>query len=503
MGNENSGILPSECANINVSGNIKCTSLINCIDRGLHTMYKGLGLQYVNEDGVGRFAEFCECNGFDDESIAIDLDPQEKDESVLVDFDPEFPFDSTVRTVRARNHFIFDKLFNLYQEHLNGHPNIARNDPIDSKMDKDITAQSEPKKIGIKEDPNKFTVTQSLSKQQRALFAMNDIDPSILCDTKSLCNHYSDGIPITKSCSHSLRICTAMRYFHVLLTSTILNEEEKKELFVDFNQNIYRSLLDDTIHFVQQHDHDIERVRREWTEIYGLPKCSVSECVQTVRHYERGRRERNREWNINEEDAVYNFYEKEMDRVHFYIFHLFDVGMRVNTKSLILSEDEDDEKKLDSVGVSVDKLFAAERDQIKMRRAACKVDCDRFDKEHNKFTIQSGHKHHEMTATDAVFDTLSEKQNVRKEILQQVHQFLVRNGFDSDAIELNLENRTDSNLCTLIQNQTITERIRNFIESINCMFYVLLYRLLCVILLSLSLCVVLSEWKLVFKRIRL
>ena len=177
MNNENSATLPSESANIDVLDNVKCTSLINCIDSGLHAMYKGLGLQYINEDGVGRFAEFCECNGFDDESIAIDLDPRQKDESVLVDFDPDLPFDSTVRTVQARNHFIFDKLFNLYQEHLNGHPNTARNGPVDIKVDNDITEKSEPQTIGIKENANEFTVTQLRHNHQRTLFETSLLGP--------------------------------------------------------------------------------------------------------------------------------------------------------------------------------------------------------------------------------------------------------------------------------------------------------------------------------------
>ena len=481
MGHEDSAVLPPECANIDVSDNVKCTSLINCIDRRLHAMYEGMGLQYVNEDGVGRFAEFCDCNGFDDETVAIDLDPQKVDESVLVDFDPEFPFDGTVR---ARNYFIFDKLFKLYQEHLNGHLNTARK--------YGITEESEPQSIGNKEVTSEFRVTSTppTCNHHRVLFEMDGIDPLIFNNTKSHCDRYSDDIPITESCSHSLRICKAMRYFHGLRTSTTLDEEEKKELFVEFNQNIYPSLLDDIIHFVKEHENDIERVHREWTEIYGLPKCTVSECVQTARHYERRRRERKRECNNNDEDAVYNFYENEMDRVHFYIFHLFDVGMRVNTKSLILSEDEDDEKKVGSVGVTVDKLFAAKRELIKMRRTECKVPFDRFDEEYNKFTMQSGHKQQGMTAMDAIFDRLSEKQNVRKEILQQIHQFLVENGFDSDAIQLDLENMTVSNLCTFIQNPSITETMRDFIESVNCTFSALLFVVLSVSLyfLSLSLC---------------
>ena len=102
-------------------------------------------------------------------------------------------------------------------------------------------------------------------------------------------------------------------YFHALKSSTSLNEEEKKALLVEFNEDIYQSVLDDTAHFIKVHENNIEKVHTEWTEHYGLPKCSVSECPHTARHYGRERREKKFEG--ERQDELYAFYESLFDRV--------------------------------------------------------------------------------------------------------------------------------------------------------------------------------------------
>ena len=117
-----------------------------------------------------------------------------------------------------------------------------------------------------------------------------------------------------------------------------MDDDAKRALFLEFNEEVYRSVLDDTAHFIKEHEDDLERVRKEWTERYGLPKCSVSECAQTERHYGRGREDRKRESVGEEEDALYAFYESLYDRIHHYIFHLFDVGLRVEASSLLQDE---------------------------------------------------------------------------------------------------------------------------------------------------------------------
>ena len=220
---------------------------------------------------------------------------------------------------------------------------------------------------------------------------------------KSECLRSPDDSPITERCAYTLRLCTASMYLEALRTSSKMKEDAKKALFTEFNEEVYRLVLDDTAHFTKEHGDDIERVHREWTERYGLPKCSVSDCAQTERHYGRGRRDRKRESDGEEEDALYAFYESLYDRIHHYIFHLFKVGLRVEASSLTQSEGGGDEKEAESEGVAVDQWFAAERDHIKSRRKELKLDSERMSPKNTKFTIQTVAEQQGLTLTDALF----------------------------------------------------------------------------------------------------
>lgn len=251
-----------------------------------------------------------------------------------------------------------------------------------------------------------------------------------------------------------------------------MDEDAKRSLFLEFNETVYQSMIDDVTHFIKEHERDIDRVHSEWTEHYGFPNCSVSECAQTQRHYGGGRRDKKKE-NENDanDDALYYFYESLYDRLHFYIFHLFDVGMRVNASSLGLSGDGDDEKETEIGGVTVDKGFAAQREHIQSRRKELKWGSERMSPENTKFTMNMAMKQTGITLIDAVFKKWT-KENIPNETLQQFHRFLEQNAFDSDAVEQDLEATAASNLSNMLQNQSIIDSITSLIHSVNCMYSV-------------------------------
>lgn len=85
---------------------------------------------------------------------------------------------------------------------------------------------------------------------------LQQIDLIIFVDPQRDCQSNSDDIPITESCTFTKRLCTASMYLHALKSSTTLSEEERNSLFVQFNEDIYQSLLDDTAHFSKQQETD-------------------------------------------------------------------------------------------------------------------------------------------------------------------------------------------------------------------------------------------------------
>ena len=306
-------------------------------------------------------------------------------------------------------------------------------------------------------------------KMSDAPSKIKDIDLEIFKDEISECiKPKNDNDIITELCTHCKRLCVASKYYDVLCTAK-LDEEERKALLVEFMETVYESVLDDTAHFIKEHEGDLQRVWNEWTERYGFAKCSVSKCAKTARHYGRGRRNGNgRKNGGNEEDGRYTFYQSLFDRFHNYLAHLYQIGLRVDTASLIKSEGDGKEDE-ELGGVTVDTAFAAERDQVRSQREECKLDMDRLDDEKNKFTIQSEEKKTEYTLTDALFDKLKEEALMEHQEMQRLKEYLERGQFDSDGMIADLEDVTDSNVAEQVQNKSIMDKMIAFIRSIQCM----------------------------------
>ena len=118
----------------------------------------------------------------------------------------------------------------------------------------------------------------------------------------------------------------------------------------------------------------------------------------------------------------------------------------------------------------MDTVFAAERDQIRSRRKECDLDLDRLDEATNKFTIQTADKQTERTLTDALLEKVAEIQEVDHEQVGRLKAYLERNQFDSDGVEADLEDATDSNIGRLVGSQSVLQVMTTFIRSIKCMY---------------------------------
>jgi hypothetical protein len=131
-----------------------------------------------------------------------------------------------------------------------------------------------------------------------------------------------------------------------------------------------------------------------------------------------------------------------------------------------------DEKEGDLEGVTVDKVFAAERDQIKLRRQQCSADLERFKDSNNKFTLQTTSENQGKTLSDALYDELAQNGKKQKEFDsgRRLDAFLKGNDYDSDAIKQDLEDHKDSNISTLFPNDSTVETMIDFLHSVDCMF---------------------------------
>eukprot|EP01084_Bolivina_argentea_P180066 311081_1 len=126
-----------------------------------------------------------------------------------------------------------------------------------------------------------------------------------------------------------------------------------KQQFNQFCVRSYKNVLNDYIHFMTTHSAKIEKIYGQITKCFS---CDISECNA----YERCCRRTDSISN----DNVYDFYGDLFDRFHQYMYHLFDIGIRISTNQInnIHNKDQHSETQ------HVDTIFAQQQRIILRKR---------------------------------------------------------------------------------------------------------------------------------------
>ena len=109
----------------------------------------------------------------------------------------------------------------------------------------------------------------------------------------------------------------------------VINNNEDQNMFVrqmnDTRECKY--FLDDYIHLISDHSHQLETI------CVSLDPCNdIARCVSTSRNYQTDNMEEMKLYTEeDDDDEVLNFYINTMDSLHFYLYHLFDVGLRMQS----------------------------------------------------------------------------------------------------------------------------------------------------------------------------
>ena len=118
-----------------------------------------------------------------------------------------------------------------------------------------------------------------------------------------------------------LRLCVALKYYSLL---NPVNNPQQQDTFTNFTSTIYTNLLDDYIHFIKQHQHQIEEIQNELTNNNGFTKCNIKNCDYTSRHHRVDQKLVNND--NNEENGPFDFLKKQwmVFIILFFIFLILD-----------------------------------------------------------------------------------------------------------------------------------------------------------------------------------
>ncbi len=142
------------------------------------------------------------------------------------------------------------------------------------------------------------------------------------------CESNNDNEDPMKSCIVLKRINYALLYYNKL---NIITNQQHQQLFDHFMNEIYYNIINDFIHLNNKHSHQLEYINN------NLKPCNINTCKCTSRHHGLNNND-----NQNTLNPTLNFYKQTMDGIHFYLYHCFDVGLRIKRKEL---ETKTEEKK--------------------------------------------------------------------------------------------------------------------------------------------------------------
>ena len=176
-------------------------------------------------------------------------------------------------------------------------------------------------------------------------------------------------------CPSRARILYAMDYYQTLRTAN--SAKNARDLFIAFCDSVYSAalLLDDYVHLMCKHS-DSASLSAMAAQLKS--RCAgPAKCEWTQRHFGRDAHSLSH----SETETEFNFFIATMDTLHFNVFHLRDVGLRIDLSDL--KTDDDDSSLVDAAMLRI-------RDIIRLKRKQFAFDrMDGADAK-NKFTIDGG-----------------------------------------------------------------------------------------------------------------
>eukprot|EP01084_Bolivina_argentea_P226553 382678_1 len=285
------------------------------------------------------------------------------------------------------------------------------------------------------------------------------INKEIFTQNEQRCNIQNENSEVVNSCSHLLRITHALKYYQSLLSSKNLN---KQDLLGEFCCEVYCTFLDDYIHLISVHSFNIVSIGQDLYENHNFNPCKISACKLTQRHY------RNRIQDENMDDL--DFYTEKFDNVHFYLFHLNDLGLRMTNNNKTTDSKITDQKNDNYVDAKLLKIQNEINSKIK------KCDLQRLNDDKNtKFNIMIGDTDEKFeignTFLDDMMTEIVDDKHIDEITLYQLRKYLTFEQYDSDSLINDVNLYSEQKQCNILLGMNNDVKcIENIVNFVNYVF---------------------------------
>ena len=250
------------------------------------------------------------------------------------------------------------------------------------------------------------------------------------------------------------RIICLLKYYSLL---NIVNNAFDRDIFNNFINDIYgEAFINDYIRLINNHKHDLHEINKYLMDNKIFKQCDIKNCLFTQRHFVDNKQEIK-----NELNPFLNFYKQIIDSLHFYLYHLFECGLRSIPHSKI-NDDVDD--------IYFDKEFFRMNNCLNQRKYLIQT-FNRF-KNNDKFNINVYNKNKndgDTTFMDQLYLHLNNYH--KKETVNNFKQFMLNEQYDSDSLINDVDHcDDDGNILKYIKNDIdFINGIKEFIKNTQSM----------------------------------
>ena len=242
------------------------------------------------------------------------------------------------------------------------------------------------------------------------------------------------------------------------------NEHEQSlaiEEFTDYLLTKYPNYMDDIIHLHQKHEYDLEKIHDLLLENDECQRCDINNCLVTDRHCDinDGKNGNIEVYNENNMDPLHVFHSQIWDSTHFYIAHLFELGIRERAgdknEDIKGNEPEYDEK--DEWNITDHEMNRRWHGILHKRNQIPRVYNARFNSD-SKFIIKQVTESTSLpiiatssnidTEIDDMIQCLVEQNKINDEEIEEFIRFIRDQKYDTESIFMDVEvdNMTSSNI---------------------------------------------------------
>eukprot|EP01084_Bolivina_argentea_P203120 346963_1 len=269
-------------------------------------------------------------------------------------------------------------------------------------------------------------------------------------ETKNECKKYDP-----ENCSSVDRLVWCLKYFNSL--KNVTDDKNNQMEFVDFMENKYTNYLNDIIHLINSHEQHLENINKLLFTKYGFKRCDITLCLFSDRH------SKVTEPQNSDTDPIFRFYQNTLDSVHYYIFHLFDLGLRTLTNDYCNQQMNSTQQQ--DLSTCFDTAFSSKKKNIHNKKKHLRQFFKRFQTEYNKFTIQTdlNIKEDNNVCDKTFLDTFYNEINSI-----WLRSYLLQEEYDSDALEEDLvENNFNetSNICLHMKDKKLNKQICRYVKT--------------------------------------